>query len=147
MAGSGTYPPGRVAVLVLGRVEDDGGEEGTKGDGELVETDDQTTDIFWCTLRLVHGHETADGSDFGAKAFTLEQDLMAKIRIHTSKTGNHTPDNEGGPSGVELETHTQTEDGTGRDKTPLATNKITEREGKEGTKERPGRKNRDLVEV
>jgi hypothetical protein len=46
-----------VAVLVLGRVEDNGGEEGADGDGELVKPDDQATDVLGRTFTLVHGNQ------------------------------------------------------------------------------------------
>ena len=36
--------PSRVGILVLGAVVDDVGKEDTDGDGELVETDDESSD-------------------------------------------------------------------------------------------------------
>lgn len=53
-----------MALLVLRCIEDDGGDEGADGDGQLVETYDQSTDSFWRALGLIHGHETADSANW-----------------------------------------------------------------------------------
>ena len=44
-------------LFIFSGVEDNSGEEGTNGDGKLIETNDGTADGLGGTLGLVHGHE------------------------------------------------------------------------------------------
>jgi hypothetical protein len=106
----------RVIITVLGCVQDDSSQEETDGNGPLVGTDDGTTDPLGSALGLVHGDEHGDETD--------------------TKTGKDTTDDKKGHlSCSSLHGNTDTEDESGEDDTPLATEYVCNRSACEGTKE------------
>lgn len=121
--GNGNAVGARV-VAVLGGVADDGSEEQTDGDGELVATDDSTTNPLGRSLGLVEGDEGADHADTVASEET---------------TGNE----HGNGSSGGLQDHTQSEDGGGDDQTIATAEEVTSRTSSESTEESSGRENGD----
>lgn len=106
---------GCLAVVVLGGVFNDGGEEETDGDAPLVGRYDGTSN--------------PSGSDFG-----LVEDDQGRDTTDTETSNDSTDDEEVELSGNHLENDTDAEDGEDDLQTPSSTEEVTERSTTEGTK-------------
>lgn len=89
---------------VLGGVVDDGGQQKTDGDGQLVGTDDGTTDPLGGSLGLVHG----DGS--GEQTNTQTGEETTSHEEGDGGGGNLKDDTDGEDDGVEDHGEATTED-------------------------------------
>ena len=100
-------------MLVLCSIQNDGGEESTDGNGQLIQPDDQPTDGFWGALGLIHGNKATDSANCGKYDVSTERKKGLQTSfLHTTNASNDTADYESSPANIKLETNTQTEDNT-----------------------------------
>lgn len=112
-----------MALSILRRFVNDGGEQESDGDGPLIETNDESSVLLGSTLRLVHWHEAGHHSN--------------------SQSGDDSANNERRELRVELKSDSQNEHDTGKDETEFPSESISERVGKKSPDEGSSTQDRD----
>jgi len=114
-----------VVRSVLGKVDDDGGQHDTDGDGELVSRDQSTSNLSGANFRHVENDDGRDETD--------------------TETGNDTTDDDGGEtfSSKHLDDDSDEVDGTTGDDGGPSSDHVGGVTGDDGTKEGTGRQDRD----
>jgi hypothetical protein len=148
-------PPRGVVGSVLGGLVDDGGEEKTDGDGPLVETDNQTSELFGRAFGLYKEMKEGDKSmpvhrrrkGISWMGRTVHGD---KARDDSDgKTSDDTADNEASEGDGKLESDSEAEEQAGGDETKLSTEEISDRGGsqsaEEGTRRQDGDDERGIA--